>query len=49
MNVAGVIGQHVTDSGLKDFLVQSGIYSERTADRMLQGKNTSNRVARAGD
>ena len=46
MNFARAIGQHMTGSGLKDIWVESDVYGETTAERILQGKSW-NRVARA--
>lgn len=46
MNFSKVIGQHMMDSGLKDIWVDSGVFGENTADKILQGKGW-NRIIRA--
>ena len=38
MNFAQCIGQHMADSDLKDIWVNSGVYGDTTADKILRGK-----------
>ena len=45
-NYLRAIGQHCTDCGLSDAWVESGVYGECTADRILEGK-CWNRAIRA--
>lgn len=46
MNFTKIIGQYMADSGLKDILVESGVYGENTAESILNGKQW-NRTIRA--
>ena len=46
MNFAKVIGKHMTDSGLKEIWIDSSLFGENTAERILQGKGW-NRAIRA--
>lgn len=46
MTFSKVIGEHMEDSGLKDVLVESGVYDDTTASNIMDGK-LWNRVFRA--
>ena len=46
INFSKVIGQHLSDSGLKDILEESGVFGRNTAENIMKGKGW-NRVARA--
>lgn len=46
INFSKVIGQHLSDSGLRDIFEESSVFGKNTAENIMKGKGW-NHVARA--